>query len=102
MKLRYQAAKGRRLKRNTVFVVFSLDSRCRWSDNFQKWVYMPPGEFIRDDEYLSSGFSCFTPGCPKTHRAFRRRLKQWREYLGPGVEFKFELFYRGHSIFGRT
>lgn len=121
MKLRFEAPRRQRVKgeRTTfinratrqpenrkTFIAVTTGFKTKgywWVHHAKRWVHLDDMEQYRQQAgYTGYSNSTLFDIRVDTVRAFRRRLKQWSEYLPEGVEFILVSCFKGGNVFGKT
>ena len=112
--MKYQAEKGKRIKSSRFRDILPGRKERLWwlqyYDNSGEWLNKDQEKPIWDEkgnlksEYKDKRIWYLSNSGPKVTslRAFRRRLKEYSEYLPKGTEFILMSRYIGHDIIGRT
>lgn len=91
--MRYEQKKGRRIKRFGFYAVTPSNPSWWWSDERSRWTHA--------GDYDGGGRSSHFVGV-RSVRAFRRRMRQWRRYLPPGVRMTLVSTWQGYEVDART
>jgi len=90
MKLKYDAPKGRRIKRKWFYHIEVENGKYRWWDNVdKKWT-----DFTNTDH----AHTIFGPVC-RSVRAFRRHVRKHKNYMGSSCTFRLVSKYVGHDVY---
>lgn len=87
--MRYEAAKGKRIKSR--FMGVTNYSDYWWSDDRQRW-----------EQGYQGGYGGTNFDECRTVKAFKRRMKQWSKYLPAGIEFHLISRWIGYSVYAHT
>lgn len=92
-KLKYQIHKGGRIKYR--FLGVCCETSGMWFVDFPIFKWMNPDQL---DPKNHPGYSTHFGPC-RSVRAFRRRLKQWKQYIPKGTKFRLISRYVGADVF---
>lgn len=94
----YQQTKGKRVKGHG-FIGVTNRSGYWWVHEWGRWATADEAKGMERSSHIWGGMEGFRV---RSVRVFRRRLREWSEYLPPGVEFVLVSKWKRNDVYGRT
>jgi hypothetical protein len=94
MKIKFQAPKGKRIKKQ--FICVELD--CATTEDWISWWYYPESDEWRKDSYFKPNETHGSSSCHcRSLKAAIRKIKKWN--LPKGTTFKLCSIWVGHNVY---